>query len=108
MDILKLQEDLDDICNDIGFITLLETHLTYLRTHGEGTVMAVLPRLNVKYEGDFYGLLGELGVDVKYHYITMRVNFLSNSGDYSGNLDQIVIPSITEIEILANIYLTKK
>lgn len=106
MKILNLQPNIESINNDPKYIDMLESHLTYFRTLNTNTLIAVSNQLNYKYEGDFYGLLTELGVDRNHHYLVMRLNGLAHSGDYKGNLDNVLIPDISEVNLLTNIYRT--
>jgi len=106
MQILNLPQSIEDVYFDPNFIVLLESHITYLRTTNISTVV-VSSHQGYKYEGDFYGLLGDLNILKKFHYIVMRVNGYESSADFDGNITHIVTPDFNEIDLLKNVYQTK-
>lgn len=107
MQINNLQTDLDDVYNDSNFLVMLETHLNYLKTTGNIGYKPISEHQSFKFEGDFYGLLNELGLDKKHHYVVMRLNSLDSSSDYKGNIFNVFIPDLTEVNLLKNIYMTR-
>jgi hypothetical protein len=90
-----------------GFIQAIETHLTYLRQKNT-TFKTIDNHLLDKYQGDFYGLLDELGIAKEYHYTIMRVNDFSNGDCYRSNMTMIVMPSLPAIDLIKDTYRTKK
>jgi hypothetical protein len=42
----------------------------------------ITPTQAHKFEGDFYGLLNELGIEDSVHYVNMRMNLLNSSSDF--------------------------
>lgn len=108
MDILKLTPDIESTFFDPQFLTLIESHLTYFRNTEGLNVLQVTPHQGLKFEGDFFGLLDDLLIDKKYHHIVMRVNDYASSADYKGDIDSILLPSITAIELLKNIFQTSE
>lgn len=89
-----------------GFMRMIESCLGTLRTQG----VRPLEVSNVqayKYEGDFYGLLLSLGVSYDYLWITLRVNGMLNTTEYT--LDRCpapITPSQSLIEELYRYYTT--
>ena len=81
-------------------IQILEDHLTDLKNDTGNTLLPVTEHLNYKYEGDLYGLLNELSIIPKYHYITMRINGLENSTDYKGDLPYVIFPNTDTIDLI--------
>jgi hypothetical protein len=106
MKILYLQTELEEVYNDPDFLVALESHLTYLRSSPSLRVVTVSIHQNHKYEGDLYGLLDDLNVEKKYHYIVMRVNGMVSSADYDGTRENLFIPDFTEVNLLKNILQT--
>jgi hypothetical protein len=100
-------EKLETVFNNINFIYTLESFIPYIKSDRQNfNVYSPTQDQNWKYEGDFYGLLNELRVPYKLHYITMRVNGLENSGDYKGDIPSIVVPLETIISRLVVKYLS--
>lgn len=107
MQINSLQTDLEDVYNDSNFIVMLESHLNYFRASANVGYKVISEHQSFKFEGDFYGLLNDLGLDKKHHYIVMRLNGLASSSDYKGSVFQILIPDLAEVNLLKNIYMTR-
>lgn len=96
----------DEVFYSLEFITLIESHLDYLRTNVSQTV-AIGDLQSYKYEGDLYGLFSELRIEKKYHYTVARVNGYKNSNDYNGELINLIIPNLSEISRLASLLQTQ-
>ena len=106
MKINALTADVEAVHNDLGYLTMMESHLTYLRTTDDVKVSAVSEHQGYKFEGDFYGLLDDLRVDKEYHLITLRLNGYENTTDYKGDVSHILIPNFSSVNLLKNIYQT--
>lgn len=106
MDILNIHPNDELTYSDPGFLVMIESHLTYLRGLSSNYVMTATNQQGFKYEGDFFGLLNELGIEKKYHHIVMRVNGYLSSADYKGDVLDIVIPSLDEVTLLKTTYQT--
>lgn len=106
MQINNLAPRAEQVYFDPAFLVLLESHLTYLRTTNI-RVQLVTEHQNYKYEGDLYGLLDDLHVLKKFHYITARVNGYEDSNAFEGNVSHLVIPDFNEVEMLKTVYQTK-
>ena len=105
MSLLSILPQDNDNMKDEAYFRLLESHLSFLRNHPSNTIASATGQVADMFEGDFYGLLNHLRVDIKYHYITMRVNGLYCSSDYDGTQTEIVIPSrdaVNRIDIIFN------
>lgn len=106
MQIHNLQSFDDPVYHEPNFQLMLESHLWYLKKTGN-RIQAVTEHQNYKYEGDFYGLLDDIGIDKNFHYATMRVNNYAHSGDFKGDRTSISLPSYQLIEQLRSVYQTK-
>ena len=106
MDIMNLMAGVEDIYNDPGFLTMIESHLTYLRRSPNVALLPVNEQQSYKYEGDYYGLLETLGITKDSHYIVMRVNNYASSADYKGTTQPVIVPDMLEVGMLKNVYLT--
>ena len=80
---------------------LLENHLEYLKSLFNTNIVALDPKKEQIYRGDFYGLLiNTQNVQQDMFWVTMRMNGLYSSIDYSGDLGKIFIPNRSDVERL--------
>ena len=107
MQIHNLSPQIDQVYFDHDFLVLLESHLTFLRTRDTIRLAPVSKHQNYKYEGDLYGLLDDINVTKKFHYITARVNGYESSFDFKGDVEYLVIPDFNQIDMLKTVYQTK-
>lgn len=85
------------------FRTVLEHHIPLLRNSEDVTIQPVNKELAYKWEGDFYGLLSNTGIELprEFFWITMRLNGLKNSQEYDGRTLSIMLPSIPLLRQIA-------
>jgi hypothetical protein len=107
MDINNLAVPIEDVYYDDGFINEIESLMSYIRHTNDIRAIPVTLHLNAKYVGDFYGLLDELIIPKRYHLVVTRVNGLASSGDFTGNMDYVLIPNMATIDRIKNIYQSK-
>lgn len=88
------------------FRNVIENHLTYLKNISSTRLLPIPDHSRVKYVGDFYGLLQEMGVRHDMFWICLRVNGLHEIADSTDNMVDIFIPSKVSIDTLLNRYLT--
>lgn len=81
-----------------AFRNLLENHLQILSSSSSYRLAEVRAIDSYKYSGDLYGLLNQLNVPSEYHWITLRLNGLHSPMDYKGDLLNIKIPNIKQLE----------
>jgi hypothetical protein len=107
----------DTVYYEPGFRTVIETHLTLLRNHPATQRSAISPDKLHQYEGDFYGLLGELGVGMELHWIYLRVNGMESPNQFGRQLRdpyikeqrfQLRRPPTEMISDLRTLYLTTR
>ena len=90
-----------------GLFEMMYAYVPYFSKTGKIQYITPNDAILYKYDGDFYGLLDILGVPKQYHFITLLMNSLRASGDYSSKVIQtIVIPDITAINLLESTYST--
>ena len=75
----------------LGIRQALEDHLEILQTTGISTIAQLTAGQASKYKGDFYGLLGSLGVSSDIQWITMRVNGYHSPADYTEDRAKVLI-----------------
>jgi hypothetical protein len=107
MDIDSMSINVDDIYCSNGFMVLIESHLTHLRTY-KATTVTVSDHQCYKYEGDLYGLLADIGIAPYLHHIIARINGYVSSADFNGLHARLLMPNLDEIGMLKNIYMTQK
>ena len=107
MQITQLKPTIEDIFFEHNFIVILESHLTYMRFNNNLSIVDVSKHQNYKYEGDLYGLLDDLSIEKKYHFITIRLNGYESSNDFKGDTNFLVLPDFNLIEMLHSVYQTQ-
>lgn len=109
-------KDKDIVFYNPKFRALIEDHLNVLKTSNV-TVQPVELQLFWKYEGNFYGLLTELGIKSIYHWIYLRVNGMHHPYEYAKEvrdpLDKpydphLIEPDETLISDIVKYYQSKK
>lgn len=106
MAISELQIDYGDpYLYSIGFRNLIENHIGVIKAHQTTTYRPLTGHIEIVWRGDFYGLLQAIGVPQDLFWITLRVNDLHSSIDYSGDKQVILIPSLEYIKNLLQTYL---
>lgn len=90
---------------DEKFRTVLETHLSYLRTHPSTAVFELDPHDAYKHEGDFFGLLLAMNQPAHLHWIIMRVNFFTSPTEMTQDFLKLMIPANDVIENIRRLYM---
>lgn len=101
MALLTRLQTQDAIVLNTDYYVLIESHLSFLRSHQKTALINVSGQAAEKYTGDFYGLLDSLSIK-KNHYLIMRLNDLYSSTDYDGKQLEFIIPD----EVAVNRILT--
>lgn len=89
-----------------GFHHFLESYMGYLRTHPSTVSIAVDPHDNYKYEGDLYGLLAANGIEHHHHWLVMRLNDIKRPSQVDPNLMTLLVPDLSLIDRLRQLYLS--
>lgn len=87
---------------------IMTQHLQYLKTAGVTREAIIDNKYKGKYYGDFYAVLSELGLDPKYHYLTMLLNGLTNPIEFINQFDTVFIPDTDIIDQILAVYNTGK
>lgn len=69
-----------------SFRNTLEHHLPYLRNHPDTERRPIDADDVYRFEGDLYGLLNHLNIDMSLHWLIMRLNKMSSPTDLGRNL----------------------
>lgn len=104
----NLSTVIEDVYYDHDFIIMIESNMSTLRSNPNVRMLSVDVLKSYKYEGDFYGLLDDLNIDKKFHFIVLRFNGYTSSADFVADIEYILMPDFDEIELLKSIFLTKK
>lgn len=88
-----------------GFRDCLEDHLFYIKENVR-TVANIEPMTAWRWQSDFYSLLLHMQVPVYLHWVTMRVNDMTNPNEYSPDQLQIRIVDEGIIEDIRATYKT--
>ena len=92
--------------DDPGFKKVLEDHVKLLR-ETTTKILTVEPVRAIRYEGDFYGLLKEMGIPSEIHWLVAQMNYLDCSEDYRSSKLEIFLPEEGNLDILYSIYNSK-
>lgn len=105
----------DPVYYDPRFRTVIESHLTILRNSPTTQRQRISPDTIHRFEGDFYGLLIEMGVSFQFHWIFMRVNNLESPNQFGAQLRDpyrdryeftLLTPSTEAMNDLRSLFLT--
>lgn len=91
-----------------GYRQLVESHYRYILEQGYLTVQSIDGQMAGKYHGDFYGLLDALFIPKKYQWATLFFNRYRHPGDYDQTTVSIVIPDVSFLDLLMQLYKTRK
>lgn len=87
--------------SDSVILTKWEEAVPMIKVDAQLNIATITPVKASKYIGDFIGLLNDIGIEPRFHYITMRMNGFYSSGEYLGEqLDIIIVDN----QFLINIY----
>jgi hypothetical protein len=97
---LQLQ---DAVVLNPNYYVLMESHLSFLRTHQKTALINISGQAAEKYTGDFYGLLDSLSIR-KNHYLILRLNGMYSSTDYDGQQLEFLIPDEAAVNRILTTY----
>ena len=78
-------------------------HYSLLRAGFEVKQVTLTKHQCGKFEGDFYGLLTDVGVPVAYHPYVTFFNSMSHPCQYKSTMETILIPDFSELGVIAKI-----
>jgi hypothetical protein len=79
--------------------------MSYLSNIKSSATLTPLNNLDTyKYEGDFYGILNDIGVPLAYHPITLKLNGFTDTGLYNTSITSILVPNFTLLNQIASTY----
>ena len=93
---------------DPDFCQVLDSHKEWLRTAGAPTYQDIDVKFLGQYRGDFFSALFDLGIDARYHRITMLLNGLTNPSEYTGQFTSVFVPDPAKISQILSAYNTGK
>jgi len=86
----------------------LEHHFPVLRLSANTKSIMVAPHDLIKFEFDLDGYLITKSVPAYLHWVVARLNGMVCSQDFGPGYEQLLIPDITEVERIRQIYMTTK
>jgi len=95
----------DDYFFNESFLVLIRSYIPLILKQQLTQVSPTNQQL-YKYQGDFYGLLDELGVEKQYHYATLLVNQLKSSTEFEPSMAVILLPNTAYIDMIHSVYTT--
>lgn len=106
----------EDLFYTAQFRTAIESHLNLLRTTGI-TEEPIQGDILYQFEGNFYGYLASLGIDLHLNWIYLRVNGMEHPNQFGAELRDpynraysrsLIHPSRDVIDSIRGLYLTTK
>lgn len=89
-----------------GFRSVIEDHMTYLKTHPLTRIIDVTPKQAERFEFDLIGLLHELQIPTHLHWVVARVNGFNSFTEVPAELTSLLSPDPKEVAKLQQIYQT--
>lgn len=93
-----------DVYYTDGLRNVLEDHMTYLRTASTTLRMEVTPMQAHRYELDLMGLLNELNIPLRLHWVVARMNNFDSLHDVPADLTALLVPDEKEVNRLVQSY----
>lgn len=95
-----------DIYYRADFRDVVETHIPILLTNAKTTEQLVEPQMAYKNDGNFVGLLNDLGIKNELHWIVMRLNGMYSPTEYTSDRISILLPPDSYISQLVRMHTT--
>lgn len=108
MQLLTKLSTVDDTYSLPEFQSVLEQHLEYFKVTGTISTLTISDHQSLKYQGDLYGIFEDVNIAKKFHYLVMRLNGFTHPGDYAGDSRVLILPDFQEVELVKNVWQTKK
>jgi len=83
---------------DRQLLTLWTTAMRDILSRGVQGVTSIDPTVANMYKYDFYGLLTNMGIPVRFHYPHLLANELANPTEYDGVTVRLTILSLAVLE----------
>jgi len=94
----------DPLYYDKSFRRFLESYISYFKSLSTTLMITVNPHDVLKYRGDFYGLLDTFNIERPYHWFIMRLNNINDPLEVPETLDGILIPDLSKVSKLKQLY----
>lgn len=88
------------------FINILEDHLPLIISSSNTIVMDVDQLSALHFKNNFYGLLTEIKINQKYHWVIMRCNNIASTLAFNGEMTQLIHPDLNYVDNLYNTWRT--
>lgn len=89
------------------FRIVLDSHLHLFQNSNMHSIITIDKGKAYVWEGDFYGLLDDLKIDRKLHWLTMRLNNIVSQFNFDIDISFLKIPKEDEVNKIYNLYRTK-
>ncbi len=101
----QLSEVATSLYNDPSYMTFIDDHVEQLRRDPQTATTVPEPAALLKYQCDFYGLLGHLQVPSYLHYTVMKINGITSPTTVQeADMSKILIPDVNRIKMLFNLW----
>lgn len=82
----------------MGFHRYIEGYLKYIRENEIEKIIYIDPHKKYVFEGDLFGLLDQLSIDRKFHWVIMRVNDLTSPMYLDLENTELLLPNLEKIQ----------
>jgi hypothetical protein len=92
---------------DPGFMNVIEDHMSLLRADTNTSVATIDAYKTLVYEGDFYGMLSDMGIPRHYHWTILRLNNLTTPTDFGPGRESVLLPDRKRLDRMRSAYATQ-
>jgi hypothetical protein len=90
-----------------AFLSILESHMDYLRKHPQTATIPVSEQDAVIYNGDLQGYLTKYNISMKIHWTIMRMSNLYSTFEFGPDVKFLLVPDETVVDKIRQIYVSK-
>ena len=102
----NLESDGGSVYYSDAWQLMIETHLLFLMSRPDNSVITVAPSAAWRWRGNLTGLLVELQIRPQLRWAVMRMNGMRSVYEYRHEMQRLIVPSSTVIEQLTRVHQT--
>lgn len=93
---------------DENYMQIMDSFIEYFKRAGSVTEKTIESRYLGQYYGDFYNMLNDAGISMKYHRIILLMNGMTNPIQYTGQFLTYHCPDFSKVDQVLGAYNTGK
>lgn len=102
----KMDEN-NSIHNTPQALSVWYDHMEYFKTQTKNALLTLTDHQCIKFEGDYWGLLSDLSIPLRYHPFLTMYNGYTHPTDYRGTLDMVMVPDLEALESVLKVNMTR-